>query len=521
MTDSPAGVLRVVLGDQCSRTLSALRDLDPAVDVVLTMEVAEEADAVRHHRQKMVLIFSALRHFSLALAARGVRAEHVTLDDPANSGSFSGEVERAVRRHRPRKIVATHPGEWRVMRMMQSWEASTGVPVEIRDDDRFLCTRAGFARWARGRQQLRMEFFYRDMRRRHCILMEPDGEPCGGRWNFDAENRRRLPRNVAVPSPPRFEPDAITRAVLSMVRHRFPGRFGALENFAWPVRARDAAVALQDFLQHRLPAFGQYQDAMASAEPVLFHSLISAALNIGLLDPLEVCRAAEAEYRAGRAALSSAEGFIRQILGWREYVRGIYWLHMPHYAALNMLAAKRPLPDFYWSAETKMNCIRHVVTQTRDHAHAHHIQRLMVTGNFALLAGIAPEAINEWYLAVYVDAFEWVELPNTHGMATFADGGLLGSKPYAASGAYINRMSDYCAGCSYDPKAQAGERACPFNFLYWDFLARHAPRLRDFPRMAMPLSNLERLGPEKLEQIRHQAARFLEALPHAPAEAYR
>lgn len=503
------GALRVVLGDQLSRGLSALAGLDPAHDTVLLAEVMGECTYVPHHPQKIVLVLAAMRHFARALAARGVRVEHVRLDDPANTGTLSGEVARAAARHRPARIIATYPGEWRVLQAMEAWEAGTGIPVEIRDDDRFLCDLGWFRRWARGKKQLRMEFFYREMRRATGLLME-GAEPAGGAWNFDAENRKALPKGVVPPAPRRAPPDAITREVMALVAQRFGTHFGRLEGFAWPVTAAAARAALDDFVAHRLARFGDYQDAMASGEPWMFHALVSTSLNLGLLSPRECCDAAEAAWRAGRAPLNAVEGFIRQILGWREYVRGIYWLRMPGYAALNALEAGRPLPGFYWSGETPMNCIRQVVRQTRDHAYAHHIQRLMVTGNFALLAGIDPAAVNAWYLAVYADAYEWVELPNTHGMALHADGGLMASKPYAASGAYINRMSDYCRGCAFDAKAATGERACPFNYLYWDFVARHAQRFAGNPRMAMPLRTLERMDPARVAAMRAEAKAFLE-----------
>jgi len=503
--------LRLVLGDQLSRNLSALEDLDPATDTVLLAEVMGECEYVPHHPQKIALVLSAMRHFAQALTARGVQVRHVALDDPANRQTLSGELARAVAELGAERVVCTAPGEWRVQQAMEGWEAALGVPVEIRADTRFLCSLPWFRQWAAGRKQLRMEFFYREMRRATGLLMEGD-QPAGGQWNFDAENRRALPRDLVPPAPPRFAPDAITCEVLALVAGRFPANFGSLDGFNWPVTAKDAQAALKHFVATRLAQFGDYQDAMAEGQATLFHSLLSTSLNLGLLLPREVCEAAEAAYRAGAAPLNAVEGFIRQILGWREYVRGLYWLHMPGYAGLNALEATRPLPAMYWGAPTTMACMRAAIGQTRDLAYAHHIQRLMVTGNFALLAGVAPAAINEWYLAVYADAFEWVELPNTHGMAIWADGGIMASKPYAASGAYINRMSDHCRGCAHDVKAATGPKACPFNFLYWDFIARHAERFRGNPRMAMPLATLGKMDAGKLAAMRGEAARFLEGL---------
>jgi deoxyribodipyrimidine photolyase-related protein len=505
------GTLRVVLGDQCSRTLSALAGLDPARDVVLMMEVMAECTYVPHHPQKIALVLSAMRHFARALEARGVRVRYVALDDPENTGTFRGEVLRAVAALKPARIVCTHPGEWRVLADMEGWEEAAGVPVEIREDDRFLCSLPRFRRWAAGRREYRMEFFYREMRRETGLLMEGD-KPAGGAWNYDALNRKRLPRGLKPPSPPRFAPDDTTRTVMALVAERFGAHFGSLDGFAWPVTARDARAALDAFVRDRLPLFGDYQDAMAEGEPTLFHSLLSTSLNAGLLLPREACDAAEAAWREGRAPLNAVEGFIRQILGWREYVRGIYWLKMPAYRELNALGATRPLPAFYWGAPTSMACVQAAVRETRDMAYAHHIQRLMVTGNFALLAGIAPEAINAWYMAVYADAYEWVELPNTHGMAIHADGGLMASKPYAASGAYIHRMSDHCGTCAHDVTDAVGERACPFNFLYWDFIARHAERFARNPRMAMPLRTLAKMDQAKLAKMRAKAKAFLDAL---------
>jgi deoxyribodipyrimidine photolyase-related protein len=506
-----AKCLRVVLGDQVSHGLSALEDIDPGHDVVLMAEVMAECTYVRHHPKKIVLVLSAMRHFARALQARGVQVDYVALDDPANTHSLRGELVRAAARHRPDRIVATECGEWRLEQDMRGWQDATGIETDILDDSRFLCRRQEFRAWAADRRGLRMEFFYRDMRRRHGLLMEGDA-PSGGQWNYDADNRKPLPKTMRPPAVPVFPPDAITQTVMALVADRFQGHFGAVDGFALPVTAGDAEAALADFVAHRLPLFGDWQDTMKTGEPTMHHALISTSLNIGLLDPMAACRAAEAAWRAGRAPLNAVEGFIRQILGWREYVRGVYWLKGPEYGTLNGLGATRALPGFYWTGETQMNCLHQTITDTKRHAYAHHIQRLMVTGNFALLAGIGPDAVDQWYMIAYADAFEWVEMPNTRGMALHADGGVMGSKPYAASGAYINRMSDYCRGCRYDVKAAVGEGACPFNALYWDFIARHRERFAGNTRMAMPVRTLEKMDPDKLEAIRSRAAAFLAAM---------
>ena len=496
--------LRIVLGDQLTRGLSSLLDYQPG-DVVLMMEVVEEATYVPHHKQKIALILSAMRHFAESLRAEGLAVDYVRLDDPANSGSFTGEVQRAIACHRPGRIIATEPGEWRVAAMMKDWGA------EIRDDDRFFASTARFARWAEGRKQLRMEFFYREMRRDTGLLME-GGVPAGGQWNFDQANRKALPADVKLPDRRRFRPDAMTREVIDLVATRFPLHFGDLEPFGWAVTRDDALQALDHFVADCLPRFGDYQDAMKRGNALLYHSVLSPYLNIGLLTAREVCDRAEAAWRDGKAPLNAVEGFIRQILGWREYVRGLYWLRMPDYAETNALAATKPLPSFYWTGDTPMNCVAQVISDTRRHAYAHHIQRLMVTGNFALLAGIDPKQVEAWYLLVYADAFEWVELPNTHGMALFADGGIMASKPYAASGAYIDRMSDYCSGCSFDPDVKLGKGACPFNLLYWDFLMRHEDVLGRNPRLAMPYRTLKGFSPDRRQAIRREAASVLAAL---------
>lgn len=484
-----------VFADQLSLGLSALERAGRQHGRVLMVEVAEEANHAAHHRKKLAFLFSAMRHHAEALRQSGWDVDYVRLDDPGNTGSFTGELGRAIVRHNATRVALTEPGEWRVLEMARHWRESYPVRVDIVDDSRFLCSRAEFSEWAKDRRQLRMEYFYREMRKKTRLLMDGD-EPAEGRWNLDAENRKPADRDLFMPQPLWVEPDAMTQDVIGMVGRLFPERFGTLEPFGYAVTRPDAQRALDRFIATALPGFGTYQDAMLSGERFLYHSVLSAYLNAGLLDPLEICRRAETAWRNGTVPLNSAEGFIRQIIGWREYVRGIYWMEMPGYAEKNFLDATRPLPAFYWSADTGMACVREVVTQTRETAYAHHIQRLMVTGNFALLAEVEPREVHEWYLAVYADAFEWVELPNTLGMSQFADGGLLGSKPYAASGNYINKMSDYCGGCRYDVKDRTGPDACPFNSLYWDFLARNRERLGSNPRLAQAYRGWDRMSAE-------------------------
>ena len=507
-TRKPAIIL--VLGDQLSLGLSSLRRADRALDVVLMVEAVEEATYVRHHKKKIAFILSAMRHFAETLRSEGWTVEYVRLDDPLNTGSFTGEVGRAVARHGADRVVLTEPGEWRVLEAAQAWPKSFGVTLDLLTDDRFICSVAEFSAWVKGRKQLRMEYFYREMRRKTGLLMT-GSEPEGGQWNYDADNRKPARADLFMPKPFQPDPDATTLEVLELVGQRFADHFGRLEPFRFAVTPEDAAEAFARFLTVALPRFGDYQDAMLRGEPWLYHAVISPYLNVGLLDPLTVCRAVEAEYRAGRVPLNAAEGFIRQIIGWREYVRGIYWLKMPEYTQVNELGASRALPAFYWTGETDMTCLREAIGQTRDEAYAHHIQRLMVTGNFAMLAGINPAEVHEWYLAVYADAFEWVEAPNTLGMSQFADGGLLGSKPYAGGGNYINKMSDYCGSCRYDVKQRTGRDACPFNALYWDFLDRNADRLRKNPRLGPVYATWEKMGESARQETRQSARAFLDS----------
>ena len=490
------GRLVLVLGDQLTETLSALAQADKARDTVVMAEVADEAAYVRHHPKKIALIFAAMRKFAHALEQDGWTVAYTQLDDTDNAGSIVGELLRRAAQTGASEVLATEPGEWRLIDKLKY----APLKVHLLPDDRFLATHAEFEAWAEGRKALRMEDFYREMRRKTGLLMEGD-QPAGGKWNFDHDNRRAAPEDVTVDGPLRFDPDATTREVLELVQARFGDNFGALEPFWFATTRAEALQALDHFIANALPRFGDYQDAMLNENEFLYHAILSPYLNIGLLNVTEICEAAANAYAAGHAPINAAEGFIRQIIGWREYVRGIYFLEGPDYSARNILGHDRDLPWFYWGGETRMNCVAKAVGQTRTQAYAHHIQRLMVTGNFALLAGIDPAQVHEWYLAVYADAFEWVEAPNTIGMSQLADGGVIASKPCVSSGAYINRMSDHCKSCHYSVSAKTGDTACPFNLLYWHFLDRHRDRFSNNPRMGNMYRTWDRMDADKRKTV--------------------
>ena len=503
--------LRLILGDQLSHTISSLDDINKANDVVLMCEVIEEATYVKHHKKKIAFIFSAMRHFADELINSGYKVVYVKLDDPVNVGTFSGEIERAIDSHNIDKIVVTYPGEYRVLQEILSWEIRYSVLIDVRPDTRFLSTLEEFYDWAKDRKQMRMEYFYREMRKKYLILMDED-KPLGGKWNYDSENRKFPKGRIDIPKSYESEPDEITLDVMAMVNDKFKDHFGNLEPFNFAVTRDQALVALSKFVDQRLHDFGDYQDAMIEDEPWMYHSHISFYLNNGLLLPKECIEAAEKAYYDGKAPINSVEGFIRQIIGWREYVRGIYWLKMPEYSSLNFFNASRDLPEFYWTGETEMNCLKQCVSETKQNAYAHHIQRLMVLGNFALISGIAPSQVNEWFLTVYADAYEWVELPNVSGMILFSDGGYLASKPYAAGGSYINKMSDYCDSCTYSVKKKSGPEACPFNYLYWDFLARNRNKLSGNPRASMMYRTYDRMTDDKKDAISYDSDKFLNSL---------
>ena len=507
--------LILVLGDQLSRENPALQQADPAADTILLAEVAEETRYVRHNRHKIVLIFSAMRHFRDELAGEGHEVIHYALQQGV--ACLREAVERALEESGAGSVHVCAPGEYRLHEAMLQWEQALGVPVTLYPDSRFLASNDLFRQWARGKKQLRMEYFYRTMRKRYHLLLEEDGTPAGGRWNYDAENRGGWRGQVSVPARPQPPEDEITRRVIREVQEAFPDNPGDLERFSYAVTSQQAQAEFDWFVEHALGHFGAFQDALADESPWLFHAVVSMYLNIGLLEPLACCRRVEEAWRAGKCSLADAEGFIRQVLGWREYVRGIYWLFMPEYRERNGLSAGEPLPAWFWNGEVEMRCLSQALRQTLDLGYAHHIQRLMVIGNFALLAGLDVRAVCDWYLAVYVDAFEWVELPNTLGMALHADGGLMASKPYAASGKYIQRQGDHCRQCRYDPARTTGEGACPYNALYWRFIDRHAEALAGNGRMGLVLANWAKRPEKDRRAIVDWGDRVLEHLLSDPA----
>jgi deoxyribodipyrimidine photolyase-related protein len=499
--------LRLILGDQLNARHSWFRRVDDEVVYVL-MEVRSETDYVRHHAQKVLGIFAAMRRFGEALAKAGHRVEYLRIGDERNRHSFADNLPWLIEQFGATRLERMEADEWRAEQaLLQAFEAS-GLPNAVVSAEHFLLERDEAAKRFE-KKVPRMEFFYRDLRRRHQILLEPDGEPRGGRWNFDAENREKWPGDPPAPAWPWQKHDL--RALWEEIEAAGVQTMGepSPEAFGWPLTRREAQAWLKDFIAQRLVHFGRFQDAISGQSRTLFHAGLSFALNLKMLHPREVIEAAVEAFERGEADLPATEGFVRQILGWREYVRGIYWARMPGYAELNALEAKRPLPAWYWNADTKMACLRAAIGQSLALGYAHHIQRLMLTGNFALLAGCAPDEVDAWYLGIYVDAFEWVEMPNTRGMSQFADGGIVGSKPYSGSAAYVNRQSDHCKGCHYTHTKRHGERACPFNSLYWHFHARHREQFGRNPRLAMAYRSWKRMATDERAATLAQAERYL------------
>ena len=525
--------LVMILGDQLDEASTAFDGFDPDQDVVLMTEAFEESTHVWSHKIRTTLFLSSMRHFAEGLKQRGWQVHYRSLDVEADKTLPAGLLA-AIAQYQPQAVIGVEPGDLRVRQQIEDAiagaiksgaasahitkakainDAKKGAFLTWREDKHFLCGLPQFRKWAGQSASLRMEFFYRNMRKQYKVLVEgaDNDEPVGGKWNFDAENRKSFgkagPQNV--PKALSYKPDAITVGVIKLVNTHFAGHPGQLDNFNWPVTRAQALVALKDFIDNRLPVFGPHEDAMWTNLDFGWHSLLSSSLNLKLLNPLEVVLAAEQAYKKHDLDLASVEGFIRQILGWREFMRGVYFLDMPELKTANHYGHKNALPEWYWTADTHMNCMKQCIGQTLKNGYSHHIQRLMVTGMFGVTAQISPQAVCDWYLAVYVDAVEWVELPNVAGMALFANGGRFTSKPYIASGAYVKRMSNYCTGCKYDPEARVGANACPISTLYWNFLDQHEATFASNPRTSLMVKNLQRMTPELRAGVRERAGEML------------
>lgn len=503
--------LCVIFPDQLHSGLTAFKHIDKQNDWIFLGEMHQALLPVKQHKKKLVFMLASLRHFVKALEDKGFQVIHPSINDKKCHQPYHQALAPWVIQHKIETILCTKPNDYALHEETLSWEKILKVPCEHYANNHFLCSDDTFQSWAKGKKSLLMESFYRLMRKQHDILMDGD-KPTGDQWNFDHDNRKKIPKDLSIPKPCHSQPDAITKQAIKDVSEHFSDHFGDIEPFIFATSRQGALHHLRYFIENNLPHFGDYQDAMATGEPWLFHAHIGLYLNNGMLTPLEVVQATETAYLHKKAPINATEGFIRQILGWREYVRGIYWLKMPEYENLNFLKAKRKLPALYWGKNTNMHCLRECVDNTKTNAYAHHIQRLMVLGNFALIAGLNPKEVNEWYWLVYADAYQWVELPNVSGMTLFADGGVLGSKPYAASGAYINKMSNYCKNCHYNVKEKLGEQACPFNYLYWDFLLRNQATLEKNPRLALAYNHIRKKSPEDIKAITQQSKHFLDQL---------
>jgi deoxyribodipyrimidine photolyase-related protein len=514
--------LILILGDQLNLDNPALEDFDCAQDAILMVEARHEGTQVWSHKARITLFLSAMRHFHICLKSHlGIGLQSIYLKLGMHEfNTLKDAWAYYIDRLEPQKVIICEPGEYRLEQDLITLCSQQIVQLIIRDDTHFMCSKADFKHYAQGKKELRMEFFYRQIRAKNSVLM--DGKnPVGGAWNFDAENRKSFGKfgPINVPTSPQVSIDEITQTVIDFVEQHFPNHPGSLDNFIWPVSREEALSFLNDFIVNKLASFGDYQDAMwqsnndladNSKNPYLWHSLLSTSLNLKLLNPREVINAAVTAYYKNQLPLASVEGFIRQILGWREFIRGVYWLDMPQMTQSNYYKHTRALPSWYWSGDTHMNCMKQTVNDTLLHGYAHHIQRLMVTGMFCILAEINPREVAAWYLAMYVDAVEWVELPNVVGMALYANGGRFTSKPYVASGAYIKRMSNYCEGCKYKPNVKTGVDACPTTTLYWNFLIKHYETLSRNPRTALMTRNVDRFSLNEIADIKSHAQNLLE-----------
>ena len=502
--------LILILGDQLDLQGAALRDFDFQVDEVIMIESANEAQYVWSHKAKIALFLSAMRHFAQELKNLQYPLTYIR----ESTLPIIEVLKEELLKKKITSLVCVEPGEWRLKQAIESLAKELNLDLDMREDDHFYCTHQEFVDWVSNKKELRLEYFYRLMRKTHGILVDADGSPEGGQWNFDHDNRQPYSKKGPgmIDSPAAFESDQITQEVLGYVSATYKDHPGSLDAFNWPVTRKQALVGLNYFVEYRLRNFGIFQDAMWTNTPFGWHSILSSSLNLKLLNPREVIQAVLVAWKKYSLDLSDVEGFVRQILGWREFVRGMYYLDMPKMAQDNFYSHDRELPKWYWNGQTHMACMKDAIGQTLKYGYAHHIQRLMVTGNFALLAEILPSEVCDWYLAIYVDAIEWVELPNTAGMALFANGGRFTSKPYIASGAYIKRMSNYCGSCKYKPDVRFGELACPITTLYWNFLIKHRTQFEASPRTRLMTANLNRISAEDQKGIQLHAQVLLNHL---------
>lgn len=501
--------VRLVLGDQLNRKHSWYKEVSDQTLYVM-MECRSETDYVKHHVQKVVGFFLAMRAFAAWLVASGHQVHYIQLDDVDNRQSVPGNLLRLLQKTGAARFEYQLPDEYRLDKQLRDMTATLGLGCGIYDTEHFFTSRDALASFFKGKKSWLMESFYREMRKSQQVLMEGQ-EPAGGKWNYDAENRGSLPASIQIPEPPM--PKHPIGDMSEWLHQQGVETIGSFEgdDFRWPITPEEAQSLLAYFIDVMLPVFGQYQDAMTVRHRFLFHARLSFALNLKIIDPVSVVKQVEKAWRSSpkKYPLPAVEGFIRQILGWREYMRGIYWAHVPGYYHFNFLENEAPLPKWYWTGATKMNCLSQVIKQSLETGYAHHIQRLMVTGNFTLLAGVHPDAVDAWYLGIYLDAIEWVEITNTRGMSQFADGGIVATKPYVSSANYIDKMSDYCSGCTYDKKKRTGEGACPFNSLYWNFHDRHREKLEKNPRIGMVYRTWDKMGQEQQEAVRMQAMEYL------------
>jgi deoxyribodipyrimidine photolyase-related protein len=499
--------LVLILGDQLDVNSPVLKNIDSEIDQVVMIESANEAQHVWSHKAKIALFLSAMRHFAEQLKNLNFPLVYVK----HSPKTIVEELRSKIIGDQFTHLICVEPGEWRLKEAIEGLASALHIVLEMHEDSHFYCSHQEFGDWVSNKKELRLEYFYRLMRKTHGVLVDQDGNPEGGQWNFDQDNRKPFPKKGPglIPSPELFEPDDISKTVLAEVEERYSDHPGSLEHFQWPVTRAQALEALEGFVEHRLATFGIYEDAMWTDTPFGWHSLLSTSLNLKLLNPREVVNAVLLAWKKYDLELATVEGFIRQILGWREFVRGMYYLDMPQMALDNFYDHQNALPAWYWTGKTKMSCMREAIGQTLQYGYAHHIQRLMVTGNFALLAEVLPKEVCDWYLAIYIDAIEWVELPNTAGMALFASGGRFTSKPYIASGAYIKRMSNYCNTCQYKPDIRFGDGACPITNLYWNFLIKHRTQFELSPRTRLMTANLSRISDVDQQAIEDHAKGLL------------